>query len=407
MPKPADEMFLGPWPLGMNNRQPDYALPAQSLRNAVNADFDMAGFVRRRSGYTKVYGGVNTHSGFSCPAGEFLAEGSTLRLLNADNTTTVLSNGLTGGRIAYEYVNGEVYFSDGVSTGKVVSGVVTPWGMDCPPQPDILPISGVFGQGTYIAALTRVDAAGRESGASEVSSVTTAAGAGIKFYNLPSSTALRLYLSPPDSTTLFLVAEVPAGTVDYIVMAGRYDTGKPLDTQFVSRPPPGRIIKWHKGHMYIAIGGTLWYTEPYAPDRVVMSRNFFQFPTDISIVEPVKAGLWIVADKTYFYRGDAPTGMSEEIKLEYGATFGTSSRIQNTNDIMWYSDRGIVMASQDGTISNKQEANVAVGAGTEGAAIARDKDGVQQFIASIKDPAVSPLVSQSFFSAEVIRKATP
>ena len=44
----------GPWPAGINNRQPDHALPTGTLRNAVNADMDPSGHVRRRDGYTKV-----------------------------------------------------------------------------------------------------------------------------------------------------------------------------------------------------------------------------------------------------------------------------------------------------------------------------------------------------------------
>lgn len=407
MPKPAEEITLGPWPAGMNNRQPDYALPAGTLRNAVNVDLDQIGYARRRSGYTRVYPGINTHSGFSCPEGEFFAEGAVLKQLNADYTSTPVYHGLTGERVAYEYFDGVIYFSDGTNTGKIIGGVVLPWGMDAPPAPTIHAVSGTYGAGTYIAALTAVDADGRESGASDVVSIRAADNSGIRFDGLPSTTALRLYLSAANGTTMYLVAEVPSGTPSYTVSAGRYDSGKPLDAQFISKPPAGRIIKQYKGRMYIADDTTLWYTEPYALDRVKLSQNFFQFPKSISVVEPVDGGIWVVADKTYFFRGSSPEDFVQETKLGYGAVFGTSSRVPNTTDVMWYSDRGVVVGAQGGDISNKQEMNVAAESGTSGAALVRDKDGAQQFIASIKDPAVSPLVAQSFFSAEVIRKATP
>jgi hypothetical protein len=74
---------------------------------------------------------------------------------------------------------------------------------------------------------------------------------------------------------------------------------------------------------------------------------------------------------------------------------------------MWYSSRGVIVGTENGEANNRQEVNVAAESGTSGATLVRDKDGVQQFIASIKDPVVSPLVAQSFFSAEVIRKAAP
>ena len=406
-PKPAEEITLGPWPKGMNNRQPDYALPAGTLRNAVNADFDQIGFARRRRGYSKVYSGLNTHSGFSCAAGEFFVEAGALKQLNADNTATTIHRGLTGTQTAYEYFDGVVYFSDGVSTGKITNGIVTPWGMNPPAAPKLLTLSGSYGPGTYMAAVTAVDATGREGGASDVTTMQAGDNTGIRFYDLPSATALRLYLSAPNGTTLYLVAEVPAGTISHTLLAGRYDNGKPLDTQFVSKPPPGRIIKHHKARMYVADGTTLWYTDPYALDRVRLSENFFQFPKLISIVEPTDKGMWVVADKTYFFRGDGPETFVQETKLGYGAVFGTASRVPNTTDVMWYSDRGAVMGTQGGEVSNMQEANVASESGSSGASLARDKDGIQQFIASIKDPVVSPLVAQSFFSAEVIRKAAP
>jgi hypothetical protein len=44
---------LGPWPLGINDRQEDYALPDGTLRAAVNVDLDNLGFAHRRLGYAK------------------------------------------------------------------------------------------------------------------------------------------------------------------------------------------------------------------------------------------------------------------------------------------------------------------------------------------------------------------
>lgn len=405
MPKPLDEIVLGPWPKGMNNRQPDYALPEGTLRNAVNVNFDARGYARRRTGYSRVYNGVGLHSGYSCPAGEFFVEAGFLKRLNSDNTATALLPGITGSVVAYEYFDGVVYFSDGVTTGKIVGGVPLPWGMNVPPAPHLSTVAGVYGPGKYMAAITAVDVDGRESGASGVSAISAPADSGIQFNNLPSATNLRLYLSPPDGTVLYMAAEVSAGAVSRSISAGRYDSGKPLDTQFIAKPPPGRILRIHRGRMYIADGNVLWYTEPYALDWVRTASNFFQFQSPVTIVESVESGLWVVADKTYFFRGSGPETFEQVVKLNYGAVFGTSSRIPNTDEIMWYSTKGMVVAGNE-EIVNKQEDNVAAESGTVGAALMRDKDGAKQFVASIQNPTVSPLVAQSFFSAEVIRKAT-
>lgn len=405
MPKPLEEIIFGPWPKGMNNRQPDYALPAGTLRNAVNVDFDTMGYARRRAGYSRAYAGVGLHSGYSCPAGEFFVEAGVLKQLNSDNTASAITSGIIGAMVAYEYFDGVVYFSDGNTTGKVIAGVFAPWGMDAPTAPELAVVSGAYGAGRYVAALTAVDEGGRESGASEVTAVDAAADSGIRFNNLPSATALRLYLGTANGTVLYMVAEVPAGTTTYTVSAGRYDAGKPLDTQFVTKPPAGRILRVHHARMYIADGNVLWYTDPYALDRIRPAKSFFQFPGPVTVVESVESGLWIVADKTYFFRGTGPENFVQDAKLNYGAVFGTGSRVPDTNEVMWYSNKGVVMAD-NGEIVNKQEANVATETGTVGASVMRDENGIKQFMASIKDPTVSPLVAKSFFSAEVIRKAT-
>lgn len=411
------DIRYGPWPGGMNNRQPDYALPKETARNIINTDIDQAGFLRRRDGFGKVYAGLGTRSGFSCPIGRFFVEGTKLKQFNDDNTATTLFDGILGDYVCYEYFNSEVYFSDGIITGKITLDGVVPWGLDVPPTPIISPISGVFGAGTYLAALTRLDADGREGGASEVVSISTLGTTGIRFSNLPSTTPLRLYLSTPNGETLYAVGDVPAGTDTYSLVTGRYDEGKILDTQFMVKPPPGQIIRHHKGHMYIAQGNLLWYTEPYAFDRVSLLHGYFQLTAPITVVESVQNGLWAVAEKTYLYRDPirvayqegspaGPKAMVSEVKLQYGAVLGTSQKVPNTGHVMWYSERGMVMGSDTGdAVQMLQEKNVATESGSVGASLLRNKDGIQQMIVSIKDPQVSSLVNRDFLEMEVIRKA--
>jgi hypothetical protein len=402
--KPDDPVVLGPWPGGMNNRQPDYALPAGTVRNAVNADFDAVGFVRRRSGYSKVYAGAGLRSGFSCPAGTFFAEANSLKQLNDDNTAAVVAP-IFGDHVAYEYFNGVVYYSDGVVTGKIAGGIAHEWGLQPPPSPQLYGAAGTLQPGVYVAALTYVDALGVEHGASEISTIELVSPGGVTFYNLPPGRIVRLYLSTPNGTTLFAAAQLSDGSSAYTVSSPGYDAAGTLNTSFVTPPPPGRIIRQYNGRMYIADGSTLWYTEPYAPDRIMASKNFFVFSDPITVVEPVDGGLIVVADKTYLYAGPGPEKFEQEIKLHYGAVFGTSCRVPNTDDVMWYSTRGVVMADSSGSVTNRQEANVAAESGTTGAAIAMDSDGVRKFIASVRDPVVSPLVSRSFFDMEIIRKS--
>lgn len=414
------EVKLGPWPAGMNNVAQDYAMPTNkygkpvALRNAVNVDIDNSGFLGRRKGYAKIVSGTGVRDGFSCATGTYFVEGASLKRLNSDNTTTTLFVGITGAQCSYELVGTTVYFSDGIVNKKILSdGSVISWGLNVPAAPVLSGVVGTYGEGTYIGAITFVTADGQESGASEFRSISVAKNAGIKFDALPSPqdpqvNRLRLYLSAADGVVLYMAGEVAAGTVSHSVTAGRYDSGKPLDLQFISKPPPGRIVREFRGRMYIADAyGAVWPTEPYAYDHVKTASSFFQFSKPVTVFEPVRGGVWIVADKTYFYAGTGPEDFLPQTMLDYGAVFGTSQRVPNSDDVLWYSERGVVKGSADGQIENLQEKHVAAENGSSGAAHVRESDGVRQFIASIRNTQVSPLAAQSFLEMEVVRKATP
>lgn len=401
--KEPEEVSLGPWPDGMNNRQPDYALPPGTLRNAVNVDIDKAGRARRRRGYTKIFSGVSTRGGYSCPAGTFFVQGSKLMRLNSDNTATELYDGVIGAYAAYEYFNGVVYFSDGAINKKIVSGVVADWGRLPPPTPTVVSVSGSLPPGTYMVAVSEIDSYGIEHGTSEAVAVQINVESGLRVSGFPAGRPVRVYVSSTNGATMFAAAQTTAGSYDVTTVS--YVSGRPASTQFMSGPPPGRIIKEYNGRMYVANGNTVWYTEPYSPELVSMASGFLQFAADVTIMEPGETGMWIVSDRTEFYAGSSPLEFRPRTVLDYGAVYGTSQVLPQTKDVLWYSTRGIVVGTKDGQATNVQEANVAADTGTTGAALVREQDGTRHAVVSVRDPSVSPLASTSFLEMEVIRKA--
>lgn len=306
---------LGPWPVGMNNIRPEYSLPSDqngaviALRNAVNVDLDVAGNARRRAGYTKVIGGLNTRCGYSCPVGTFYLDGANLMRLNDNDTATLMFSGLAG-NVSFEYFNGIVYLSDGTVNKRIVNGAVTGW---------------------------------------------------------------------------------------------------PIDSHLASDPeymavPAGSIIRQYNGRIYVAKDKIVWFTDPFTVGSVQKQRNFIQFPATVTIMEPTTSGIWFVSNTTEFYAGGGPDEFIPRQALPYGAVPGTSVPVPNSKNIMWYSDRGAVMATPDGQIKNIQEANIAAESGTSGAALIREENGIKQFIASVRNQGISPLAASSFMDMEVIRK---
>jgi len=406
-------MKLGPFTLGMNNRQPDHALPEGTLRNLVNGRVNNSGTASRRDGMTLTLAGINMSEGFNCPFGVLFREGASIMRFNDDDTSDLLFTGVVGEYCTYHYLNGIVYFSDGIISRKIDSDWnVTNWGMERPDSPVMYGITGgAYGAGVYIGAATFVDINGLESGASDIISVEITDDMAIVFSDIPTTddpqvVAVRLHLGTANGAIMYQIAELSLGTVSYTQLIGNYDEGKTLETEFISKPSAGRIIRSFNGRIYIADDlGNVWITDPMSYDQMIESENFLQFPKPVTMMEPVSDGIWFAhGDKTEFYAGTDPDSFDPIPIFEYGAVFGTGRSVPNSDNVMWYSNRGAIIAGAGGEIKNIQEENVATHTAVSGATLIKEEDGIKQFIASLTDPTVSNLTAGDFIDAEIIRK---
>lgn len=408
---------LGPWPKGINNLVSDHDVPrstqgnpGDACRNAVNIDFADSGKAKRRKGVTKVYSGMLPKGGFSCPAGAFFVESGWLKSFTGSAGVNLCQ--VFGTTFAYHYQDGIVYFSDGLVCKKIVGGAVYNWGITPPSTPVLSTTSGTFAAGKYLGAVCFVDANGVESGASSVVSVDAASNTGIVFSNLASTadqqvSYLRLYLSMPDGSELYHVADVAPGSSPYTVAAGRYDDSNVLETAFVSPPPAGRIIRTHNGRKFVAdASGAVWYSDPFQPDHFRLGENFLAFPHPVDIMEPVAGGIFFAyGDKTEFHAGDVEDGFTVSLKFEYGGIFGTGARIDDSDTVSWQSQRGTIIGTSGGECKNIQENRVAPDTGTLGASLVREIDGSKQFVASIQQPSLPKFAAASWIQMETTRRS--
>ena len=90
--------------------------------------------------------------------------------------------------------------------------------------------------------------------------------------------------------------------------------------------------------------------------------------------------------------------------LPYGAVEGSAARMENSNDIAWFSSRGLMIGTQDGQVKNMQEENIAVGAAQAGATLYREQDGMRQLVAAVSGAQESRAAANSFMTMEVVRK---
>lgn len=120
---------IGPFPLGMDNRAPDYALELPKgghlLRDALNVNITAQGRVKTRQGYTLVYGGADCHSAWAPIGGAyglFCDAGTIYRMDVAANgaiTRTAVAQGFGFSTpVRYAQVYEAVYFTDGLRVGS-------------------------------------------------------------------------------------------------------------------------------------------------------------------------------------------------------------------------------------------------------------------------------------------------
>lgn len=392
-----DTVSLGPWPKGMNNRQLAYSIPPEQVADAVNGQFDLMGRFRRRAGYAKITPALGAHSGFSCDYGTFIVQNGTLSRWESDNTLTALVPGIRG-PVAYLAYNGQVFWTDGTQTGRIVNGVAKRWGI-VPPDfaPTAIVVAGSsspIGQINLYATFLRAD--GVESGASQLIEVQAGLGDTVALSGLPVS-------DDPDVQSLCIYAGrgevyysevvVPVGTLSAsVTLRGAGIIAQP---SVGLPPPPGLQLAMFRGRIFIAQGSVLWYTDLYDVEKYSPDGNYIPFPDEIDLIAAVDGkprlrapvtGIYVAAgNATIFLRGETVEEFLYAVVLHYGAVRHTLVPIPNTNNFMWMTPRGALMTTDDGELQNLQEASIAMSdvAGPDGAAYIREAGGNRYFIAAV------------------------
>lgn len=398
---------IGPWKNGIDNRLPEYSIPQElkarpgeaavsaMLRNAVNVDLDNTGRARSRRGLTRVYDGVGTHSVYACPLGTFFVEAGVLKKLTAANSAQAVVPGIVG-KVAYEYVNGTMYFCDSLDTYKLTADGVSPWGV-APPTLTAVGTSGLLPPGRYTVMAKAVDASGEESGSSNPIQLDLPSGGGVA---VTTSSPARVFMTTANGSVFYSTGATPSSARTITTLP----SGEETAAHFVTRPPVGDFIRYYRGRIYVGSKKGLWYSDAYAFGWFDAS-NFLQFTDDITVFEPVEEGIWIVhGDETAFIRGENPDDFRYEPQLWYGAVAKTTARVPNSKDVLWMSHRGAVLGNSSGKAANLQERFVAVNPGSEGAAIVRERDGIRQFIATLTPTSTSEFASPDWAAAETTRK---
>lgn len=368
--------MLGPF-LGINNRLPRHALTVNNdnlrgayLADAVGVDIDATGRLSRADGATNVAALTTGRSLFSREGTMLLADGLALKKvvsLSPFSTSTIDSVG--SGRVAYEAINGEIFYSDGDKIGCLeVAGSVRAVGIQIPTSLSLSVTSGSLIPAWYQATITYF--VGDEEGSAYPSQnieLTAMGGVALSLPTPPAGiTAIGVYLSGPNGEVPLLHSIIsPVGSITLTTLA----TGRQCLTQFRSPMPAGEILTHIPGYLLSASGEWVYYSEYMNFAMTNPVKGYIKLPADVSVMIGNENGVYIVADRTYWLTG-LGTAEIDLIPLQpYGAVKFSQSRHPTEKKVFWLSEKGVCVGDDQGQVVNLQEKNLLLNLSGTGASV--------------------------------------
>jgi hypothetical protein len=282
---------------------------ATPLRSAMNCDIDLDGYLRRRAGFASVDTGI--HRNLWQAAGFLLAtkDGD---LINVD-TGDVLYPSLSGSPRTWftNLPDGRTTFSNGLICG-ITDGTTagtTKWGVPLPAHAGAVATTtgGSLKPGRYKYQVTHVRTRdGLEGGPTYGGAFDLPAGEGsVVWTGLPVPPAghtTNVYLSSHDDDGAYL-ADATSGTTaafagpnENLQLACKTDNCYPA--------PAGICTAFWRGRTLLASGSLLIASVSQRWELFNIARDFKQFSSDITLVQPVDGGIWVgTGDELAFLAG--------------------------------------------------------------------------------------------------------
>lgn len=312
-----------------NDVAPERFAPGD-LMYARNVDIDESGKATRRAGTQTIIPGP-AHSVWSNGSIGFMVQGDTLYTFTVAGQKNPIAQ-VSGRRVCYLDVNGQVYWTDGVQSGVYFEGHSRKWGAaDIEPTAEEDPEAYVF---------TR---------------------------DKKPTTSGRLEGLKPDS--------------------------------FASPPPPGQVLGYFRGRVYVGTENFLVYSRPFDYERFDLRNDFFAFDAPVQTFAAVDDGIFVgTRAQTLFISGEDPAKASQKVVLPYGGVLGTEQYIgsgelakPNSKDeeritggaAIWMGPRGPVIGKSGGVVEELTAKRFLPPYATSGAAFLKRQNGSTHYVSSL------------------------
>jgi hypothetical protein len=340
--EPVESIVLQAFSGIRNNVRPERLSPAE-LEAAVNIDLDDAGQPSRRRGYTLKLAG-NFHSVREQRNGlVFGVKDGLLGLVRRGFTFSSLGVSVGTAAVCYTQVNGETFFSSSVAQGVVM------------PDESVQSWGATDGQGTW--------------------------------------------LSPVIAPTEMLGA---------------------IGGQLLGDPPPATVLETYNGRIYMAVGKVLWATEMFRYHYVDRTRNYMQFEHEIVMLKAMNDGIYVgTTGGLFFLRGarlgdfkleeigDAAVlpGSDVWVPTELVHPQAANGPVPTGDAAVFMTTAGVCAGFDGGAVFNLTYAKVELPRAQSAAALFRQRDGVNTYVA-VTDSGGTPTASVQFgdhVEAEIVR----
>lgn len=398
----APPVLRGPWPVGINNKANEKAIPEGAVRDSINYDPAADGVLRVRTGYQKVMPGSAVRSALAVGSHVLIADGTSLIDFNTEtNSFTALQSIAGSGRFAGAVLNDELFFCTENETLRYKAGVLRRWGVPTVTNQPIPSIGvGSLAAGTYQCAATFVDAHGDEGGTTNAIIITVPEGSSLVFQPMtpPPGGRVRLYVSAVNGGTMYLQHD---GTARYVCSSVN-DAAARLETQFLHEPAPGSRIAAHNGVLLTADGSLMHMTMPLRPHLRSAIKGWFQFPAPVDMVISGDGGLFVSSDKTYFLTDIESQAPTSRKVFDFGAVRGSETKGLR-NEVMWMTRYGLAKSDGIGNAILTSEANFVPDLATSANSTLLESNGNQLVVTTlntVKGP--NPLAASDTYDVEIV-----
>ncbi len=421
-PRDSDLMTLGPWKGGANNLASETNVPAASFRKGVNVDVTDAGKTRRRAGRTLVEAAVEPHSGFGYGTRGFFSQGGQLCVFEVING---LESGVSDiadidpyARLAHCLIEPDIFVSDGETNLRIgPDSIATPWSIQRGPTPMMTAVAGgTLQTATYHVALAYKAMTGEEGPLGDRIAISIPDGQSISLTFLP-ATGLRtvVYMTKPNGTELLHLVTAPVGVAAVSIQKQRL--GRSPSTMDLDEMPGAAFAAVWKGRLLTGKNQMVVWSEPNQYGLTNLAYNYLPFVEDITMLAAVEtaSGFFVGQEsRTYYVAGDDPADARVVEAYPNGVIPGTMTMIPGARlplesppavpVPMWMATNGVFCVGfPDGTVLPLTETRFVARSGTEGASLFDQRNGLNRFVATVRNPTDNNFAMSDQFTAEVVR----